>query len=75
MIKIGVAGIDEISLNHIKAIQSLVGFQISGIYDSLTENTRELCEKKGLNYFEDFGELLQNSDVVDIASPDRKSVV
>lgn len=69
MIKIGVAGIDEISLNHIKAIQSLVGFQISGIYDSLTENTRELCEKKGLNYFEDFGELLQNSDVVDIASP------
>jgi predicted dehydrogenase len=69
MIKIGVAGIDEISFNHLKAIQSLAGFQISGIYDSLSENTRELCERAGLNYFKDFGELLQNSDVVDIASP------
>lgn len=69
MIKIGVAGIDEASLNHLKAIQSVNGFQISGIYDSSTENTRELCEKAGLNHFEDFGELLQNSDVIDIASP------
>lgn len=70
MIRIGVAGIDEISLNHLKAIQSLAGFQLSGIYDSRTENARELCERKGLNYFEDFGEFLQNLEVVDIASPD-----
>lgn len=69
MIKIGVAGIDEISFHHLKAIQSLAGFQISGIYDSHTENAPELCKRGGLNYFEDFGELLQNSDVVDIASP------
>ena len=69
MIKIGVTGIDEISLNHLKAIQSLAGFQLSGIYDSHTENARELCERVGLSYFKDFGELLQHSDVIDIASP------
>lgn len=69
MIKIGVAGIDKISLNHLNAIQSLAGFQLSGIYDPHTENARELCERSGLKYFEDFGELLQNSDVIDIASP------
>ncbi len=69
MIKIGIAGIDETSLNHLKAVQSLAGFKLSGIYDSHTENARELCEKKGVNYFEDFGELLQNSDVINIASP------
>ncbi len=69
MIRIGVAGIDEISLNHLKAIHSLPGFQISGIYDSHTDNALELCEKGGLNYFEDFGELLQNSEVIDLASP------
>jgi len=69
MIKIGVAGIDEISLSHLKAIQSIAGFKLSGIYDSHTENARELCERKGLNYFEDFGELIQNSDVINIASP------
>ncbi len=69
MIKIGVVGIDEISLSHLKAIQSIAGFKLSGIYDSHSENARELCEKKRLKYFEDFGELLQNSDVINIASP------
>jgi predicted dehydrogenase len=69
MIKIGVAGIDKISLNHLKAIRMVDGFRLSGIYDSHTENARELCEREGLNYFEDYGELLQKSDVIDIASP------
>ena len=69
MIKIGVAGIDEISLNHLKAIRSVSGFRLSGIYDPHTENARELCEKEGLTFFEDFGEFLQHSDVVDLASP------
>jgi len=69
MIRIGVAGIDKTSLNHLNAIQSLAGFQLSGIYDPHTKNAPELCKKGGLNYFEDFGELLQNSDVIDIASP------
>ncbi len=69
MIRIGVAGIDKTSLNHLKAIQSIAGFQISGVYDLLTENSRELCNKMGVTYFENFGELLKHADVIDIASP------
>jgi len=67
--KIGIVGIDHISSNHLKAIQALRGFHLMGIYDPHTEKARELCKKAGLNYFESFEELLQNSDVIDIASP------
>ncbi len=69
MIKIGIVGIDKISLNHLKAIKTLAGFQFTGIYDSHTENAREYCEENGLKYFDDYGDFLQNADVIDIASP------
>ncbi len=69
MIKIGLVGIDETSENHLKAIRSIDGFMLSGVFDSHIKNARELCEKEGLAFFDDFGELLQNSEVIDIASP------
>ncbi len=70
MLNIGITGTDKISLHHLKAIRSVGGFNLSGIFGSLDANTREFCHKEGIYYFKDFGELIQNSDVIDITSPD-----
>ncbi len=69
MIKIGLAGMDKISNNHLKVIHSVDGLQLSGIFSPQAENAREICETKGIKFFEDFGELLQDSDAVAIISP------
>jgi len=69
MIKIGLIGFDKVSESHVKAILSLPGYSLTGIFDPYTKQAQENCEKLGIPFFEDFEKLLQNTNAIDIASP------
>lgn len=67
MIKVGVIGTDETALHHLKVLQALKGFRISGVWDT-DPGAALRCKKRGLPFFRHYEELLHNSDVIDLAS-------
>jgi predicted dehydrogenase len=67
MIKVGVTGTGETALRHLKVLQALKGFGISGIWDP-APGAEVRCKKWGIPCFRHYEELLRNSDVIDLAS-------
>lgn len=68
MIKVGVTGIENISLRHISVLQAIKGFEVSGVWAPGLTGADPFCQKPGLKCFQRFEELLENSDVIDLAS-------
>ncbi len=75
MIKIGLAGTDEKSLQHLEALASVPGFHISGVWgcNGDKKSTARWCDKAGVNRYETFEHLLQNAEAVVLSStlPDQ----
>ncbi len=71
MIKIGIAGTDQRSLQHLEALSSVPGFVISGVWGSNRARARRWGEKTGVKWHESFEGLLQNADVIDLTASCR----
>jgi len=68
MLKIGIVGMDKTARHHIRVMAD-TGFTIAGIFAPQQSDARLFCQKMNIRYFSDFGQLLQEAEVVDLASP------
>ncbi|MBT6440287.1 MAG: Gfo/Idh/MocA family oxidoreductase [Flavobacteriales bacterium] len=68
MLKIGVLGGDEISHAHLSVLQELNSFDITGFYAPDEKNAAKILSKFNVAQFTDIETLIQQSDVIDIAS-------
>ena len=70
MHKVGIIGSRAVAEAHIKSIQKLSCFQLSGIYDFDEEERLRLHEEFQIPVFKSIDDLINQSDIVDIASED-----
>ncbi len=68
MIRIGVAGYDEQSAEHLRVLATLPAYKVTGIWAPHTPEAEIWCKNRGLPCFEKFEDLLQQVDVIDLAS-------
>ncbi len=70
MVRIGVAGSNNCTAEHLRVLAGLPQFEVAGIWSANTPQAENICRKWRVRCFSDFGELLQHVDVIDMASPD-----
>lgn len=69
MIQIGIAGANELSKRHIEKILEIKDFQLVGFYDHDEQSSELISKTFGLRKFDSYGDLLANSQAIDILSP------
>lgn len=70
MHRIGIIGGGEIGQSHIERIRKIPNFKFAGIFDFDMNEMKRLQEKHQVPYFRTIEDLIEQSDIVDIASPD-----
>jgi predicted dehydrogenase len=69
MLKIGVLGAGHLGKIHIKCIQQIDKYQLTGFYDPDDDNAKNVEQEYMLKKFNSIEELIDNVDVVDIVTP------
>jgi len=69
MLKIGVIGAGHLGKIHIKCINEIPEFELSGFYDKDELNAKAVSEEFGIRSFDSINELINEVDVVDIVTP------
>lgn len=69
MLKIGVIGAGHLGKIHIKCIKQIPDFQLVGFFDTNPDITSSIQDEFGIKAFESIGELIEDSDVIDIVTP------
>jgi predicted dehydrogenase len=67
-IKTAVVGTGHLGKIHTKLFKDVENCELFGIYDVDLERAKNVAEEFGLKYFEDYSELLNNVDAVDIVA-------
>jgi len=68
-VKIGVAGIGSMGVNHCKVLQRMKNIEFIGLYDVNREKGEEVAKKLAVSAFSSYEELLHAIDAVIIAVP------
>ena len=68
MLKIGVLGAGHLGKIHINCIRSIDDYQLVGFYDLDDLQSKQVAEEYGLRRFETIDQLVEEVDVVDIAT-------
>ncbi len=71
MLKVGIAGIGHLGKHHLRLLGEIPDVKVSGCFDTDPEVQRSLKDK-GYHVFEDYDDLVQASDAVDIVVPTDK---
>ncbi|MBS1638028.1 MAG: Gfo/Idh/MocA family oxidoreductase [Bacteroidetes bacterium] len=66
---IGLVGLGHLGKIHLKLLQEVDTFRITGIYDIDQKLTAELAEKYRVKAFQNYDDLLNASDAIDIVTP------
>ncbi|MHA6727841.1 Gfo/Idh/MocA family protein [Chryseobacterium sp. A301] len=69
MIKAGLVGAGHLGKIHLKLLQQSEHYNLVGFHDADTENGRKIEAEFGYRYFENFEELLDQIDMLDIVTP------
>ncbi len=69
MLRIGVLGAGHLGKIHIKCIQLIESIELIGFYDPDDTNAAQAIERFGVNRFDNFDELLNEVDIIDIVTP------
>jgi len=69
MLKIGVLGAGHLGKIHIKCIQMIPEYELSGFYDADPENAAIVSRELNIRAFDTIDELIDAVDVVDIVTP------
>lgn len=69
MLKIGVIGAGHLGKIHIKCINEIPEFELSGFFDNDELNAKVVSKEFGIRSFDSINELINKVDVVDIVTP------
>ena len=69
MLRIGVSGAGHLGRIHIKLLKEISDFQLVGFYDIDPVTRQKVSEDSGVKAFDDYNQLIDNVDVVDIVTP------
>lgn len=69
MLKAGLVGAGHLGKIHLKLLQQSEKYQLVGFHDADVENAKKLEAEFGYRFFENFDELLEAIDVLDIVTP------
>ncbi len=69
MIKAGLVGAGHLGKIHLKLLNQSEHYEFVGFHDADPENGRKLEAELGYRFFEDFDELLEQVDMLDIVTP------
>lgn len=69
MLKIGVIGAGHLGKIHIKCINEIPEFELSGFFDNDELNAKVVSKEFGIRSFDTINELINEVDVVDIVTP------
>ena len=67
--KIGVLGAGHLGKIHLKCIQQIEVYQLVGFYDTDAKQGKKVAQDHDIPFFENFDELLDAVEVVDIVTP------
>jgi len=68
-IKIGVIGVGHLGGLHVKQLKQIPEAQVSGIYDIDPKRTAEISREFGVNSYQAFHDLLEESEAICVATP------
>jgi predicted dehydrogenase len=69
MLKIGVIGAGHLGKIHLKCINEIPDYQLTGFFDADAEVARKFSEDSGLKAYQSLDDLMKDVDVVDIVTP------
>lgn len=69
MLKAGLVGAGHLGKIHLKLLQQSEKYELVGFHDADIENAKKLSEEFGYPFFENFDELLNQVDMIDIVTP------
>lgn len=69
MLKIGLAGVGHLGKIHLKCILEANNLELVGCYDQNMQVAKEAAEKFGTTAFDNFDQLLDKIDILDIVTP------
>jgi predicted dehydrogenase len=69
MLKVGVLGAGHLGKIHLRLLQQSEKYELIGFHDADKENGKKLEAEFGYRYFENFTELLNEIDMLDIDTP------
>lgn len=69
MLKAGLVGAGHLGKIHLKLLKQSEKYELIGFHDADRENGKKLEAEFGYRYFEDFSELLNEIDMLDIVTP------
>ncbi len=69
MLKVGVVGAGHLGKTHLKLLEQSDYYDLVGFHDIHTESSKAVEAELGFKYFEEFEDLLQQIDVLDIVTP------
>lgn len=71
-LKVGIAGVGKLGRYHGQNFLQIPSSQLIGVYDIDQERGNQIAEELGVQYFNNYQELLENIDAVSIAVPTIK---
>lgn len=69
MLKVAVAGVGHLGKIHAKLWKEVVGAELVGVYDVVTDEARRVAETNGVRAFGSIDELLASVDALSIVTP------
>lgn len=69
MLKIGVMGVGHLGRIHLKCIRGISDYQLVGFFDTNDEKAEEIEKEFGIKRYQDYLELIDDCDVIDIVTP------
>ncbi len=69
MLKVGLVGAGHLGKIHLKLLQQSEKYQLIGFHDKDVENGKKLEAELGYKYFENFEDLLNEIEMLDIVTP------
>lgn len=69
MIKAGLVGAGHLGKIHLKLLHQSEKYELVGFYDADKENAKKLEAEFGYKFYENLGELLEQTEVLDIVTP------
>jgi len=69
MLKVGLVGAGHLGKIHLKLLNQSKEYELVGFYDADEENAKKIENEFGYKYYDDFEELLNNIQILDIVTP------
>ena len=69
MLKVGVAGAGHLGKIHLKLLKASSLYDLVGFYDTNASYGQSISEEFGYQYFDDYQDLINQVDVIDIVTP------